>query len=157
MKVSFVLMIIFIAFWLPSMAYAVQSSEFCAVLRSFVGSVKPTAVESFTFRTSCGANFKDASKEVLYAKRCEHGGYPAAKQVCAYLMEHASAEFTRISLKKTISCLSPNSKFDDQLTIDSGVFSITYGTQERGALVDITFNDDDKVGGKAFKLVVNGY
>ncbi|MBU2278885.1 MAG: hypothetical protein KKB45_08785, partial [Gammaproteobacteria bacterium] len=95
MKVSFVLMIVLIALWRPPMAYAEQSSEFCDVLRSFVGSVKPDKVESFIFRTSWGANFKDASKEVLYAKRCEHGGYPAAKQVCAYLMEHASAEFTR--------------------------------------------------------------
>jgi hypothetical protein len=157
MKVSLTPMIFLMASCIYPAAYAEQSTEFCDVLRSFVGSVKPDEAKEFVFRTSWGSNFKDTPEAVLFAKRCEHGGYPAAKNICAYLMEHASAEFVAIAVKNAISCLSPGSNFDDQLTISSGSFSINYGTQDRGSIVDITFSEDSTVGGMAFKLVADGY
>ncbi|MCT6699978.1 hypothetical protein [Rheinheimera sp. 4Y26] len=138
-------------------AAAAQSTEFCDVLRAFVGSVKPDETRQLVFRTSWGANFKDTPGAVLFAKRCEHGDYPAAKNVCSYLMEHASAEFAAVAVKKAIVCLSPASNLDEQLTINSASFSIYYGTQERGALVDISLSEDNKVGGMALKLVAAGY
>lgn len=157
MKVSLNSMIFLMASCIYPAVYAEQSTEFCDVLRSFVGSVKSDETKEFIFRTSWGSNFKDTPETVLFAKRCEHGSYPAAKNVCAYLMEHASAEFADTAVKNAISCLSPGSSLDDQLTINSGSFSISYGTQDRGSIVDITFNEDSKVGGMAFKLVANGY
>lgn len=157
MKVSLTLMISLMASCIHPDAYARQSTEFCDVLRAFVDSVKPDETKELVFRTSWGANFKDTQEAVLSAKRCEHGDYPAAKNVCSYLMEHASAEFAPIVVKNAISCLSPGSNFENQFTINSGSFSITYGTPERGSLVDITFSEDSTVGGMALKLVADGY
>jgi hypothetical protein len=138
-------------------AYAEQPSEFCEILKSFVEVVKPNETKELVFNTSWGANFKDAPEPLLFAKRCEHNDDPTAKKVCGYLMKHASVEFTSVAVKKAISCLSPNSNFDAQLTIKSGSFSVNYGTQERGSIVDITFSEDSKVGGMVFKLAVYGY
>lgn len=157
MKVSLTSMIFLMASCIYPAAYAEQSTEFCDVLRSFVGSVNPDETKEFVFRTSWGSNFNDTPEIVLFAKRCEHGDYPAAKNVCSYLMEHASAEFAAIAVKNAISCLSPGSNFGNQLTINSGSFSISYGTPDRGSLVDITFSEDSTVGGMAFKLVADGY
>lgn len=140
-----------------SQAYAEQPSEFCEILRSFVGVVKSDETKEFVFRTSWGANFKDTSEAVLLAKRCEHNNDPTAKKICEYLMKHTSVEFTSVAVKEAISCLSPNSNFDAQLTINSGSFSVSYGTQERGSIVDFTFSEDSTVGGMALKLAVNGY
>ncbi len=138
-------------------ASAEQSTEFCDVLQAFVGSVKPDETRQLVFRTSWGANFKDTPGAALFAKRCEHGDYPAAKNVCSYLMEHDSAEFAAVAVKKAILCLSPASNLDDQLTINSASFSIHYGSQERGAIVDISLSEDSAVGGMALKLVADGY
>lgn len=157
MKVSLTVMLFLMASCIYPVAYAEQSTEFCDVLRSFVGSVKSDETKELVFRTSWGSNFKDTPEAVLSAKRCDHGGYPAAKNVCKYLMEHASVEFAAITVKNAISCLSPGNNFDDQLTINSGSFSISYGSQDRGSIVEIMFNEDSKVGGMAFKLVADGY
>lgn len=138
-------------------AYAEQPAEFCDILKSFVGAVKPDETKEFVFSTSWGANFKDAPEPVLLTKRCEHNDDPTAKKVCGYLIKHASVEFTSVAVKEAISCLSPNSNFDAQLTIKSGSFSVSYGTQERGSIVDITFSEDSMVGGMVFKLAVDGY
>jgi len=157
MKISLSALMLLQALLIAPMACAEPSSEFCQLLQSFVTAVKPDKTKEFVFRTSWGSNFKDAQEQILLAKRCEPNDDPAAKKVCAYLMENASAEFTSTAVKETISCLSPNSHFDTQLTIKSGSFSVSYGTQERGSIVDITFREDSKVGGIAFKLAVSGY
>ncbi len=138
-------------------AYAGQSKEFCDVLRAFVGTVQPEETKELVFRTSWGSNFKDTPEAVLSAKRCEHGSYPAAKNVCKYLIEHASVEFAADTVKNAISCLSPGNNFDDHFVINTGSFSISYGSQERGSIVEFMFNEDLEVGGMAFKLVAEGY
>lgn len=138
-------------------AHARPPADFCKALRAFVDSVQPNEERSFTFRTSWGSNFKDAQEPALFAKRCEHDGYDPAKAVCAYLVEHGSTEFTWINVKDAISCLSRKTKFEPSLRVNSGDFSFTYGSEHRGALIDISFNEDPHIGGMAFKLAADGY
>ena len=140
-------------------AHAAPSSDFCKVLRAFVESVEPDEARTFIFRTSWGSNFKDAEAEkpAFFAKRCEHDGYEPAKKVCAYLVEHGSTEFTWINVKDTISCLSGKTKFDPALRLNSGEFRFSYGSEHRGAWIDISFQEDQEVGGMAFRLTADGY
>ena len=131
--------------------------EFCRALRDFVESVQPDEKRSFMFRTSWGSNFKDDQKPALYAMRCEHDGYDPAKAVCRYLAKYGSIEFTWIDVKDAISCLSRKTRFEPLLRINSGDFSFTYGSDHRGALIDIQFNEDPHIGGMVFKLTADGY
>jgi hypothetical protein len=138
-------------------AHAAPAPEFCKVLRAFVTSVQPDETREFTFRTSWGSNFKDDPEPAMWAKRCEHEGYGPAKNVCAYLMDHGSTEFTGVDVKDTVACLSPKTKFDRGLSLNLASFNFSYGSDNRGALIDITFKDDPVAGGMAFKVVADGY
>lgn|SRR5690606_17272690 len=140
-----------------SSAHASPAPEFCKVLRAFVASVQPDETREFTFRTSWGSNFKDDPEPAMGAKRCEHEGYGPAKNVCVYLMEHGSTEFTGVDVKDAVSCLSSKTQFDRRLSLNLASFHFSYGSDSRGALVDITFKDDPVVGGMAFKVVADGY
>lgn len=141
----------------PSLVHASPPPEFCKLLRAFVASVQPDETREFTFRTSWGANFKDDSQPAMGAKRCEHEGYDPAKNVCEYLMEHGSTEFTGVDVKDAVLCLSRKTRFDPRLSLNAADFSFSYGSDNRGALIDVTFNKDTVVGGMAFRLVADGY
>ena len=138
-------------------AYASPEPDFCKVLRAFVGSVQPGQTREFTFRASWGSNFKDATESALAAKRCTHNGYGPAEKVCAYLMEYGSTEFTGADVKDAVSCLSRKTKFDRDLNLNEAFFSFSYGSDNRGALIDVSFKPDATVGGVAFRLVADGY
>ncbi|RYG58509.1 MAG: hypothetical protein EON60_13015 [Alphaproteobacteria bacterium] len=150
------LLLLAVAAWLPA-AHASPAPEFCKVLRAFVASVQPDETREFTFRTSWGSNFKDDPEPAIAAKRCEHGGYNPAKNVCTYLMEYGSTEFTGADVKAAVSCLSRKTKFDRRLSLYLASFHFSYGSDDRGALIDITFKEDPIVGGMAFRLVADGY
>ena len=145
-----------VAAWAPA-AHSSPSPEFCKVLRAFVTSVQPDETREFTFRTSWGSNFKDDSEPAIGAKRCEHEGYDPAKSVCTYLMEYGSTEFTGADVKDAVSCLSRKTRFDRRLSLNLASFHFSYGSDDRGALIDITFKEDPGVGGMAFRLVADGY
>ncbi len=138
-------------------AQAAPNAEFCRVLRAFVVSVQPDETHEFTFRTSWGSNFKDVAEPANSAKRCEHGDYAPAQKVCAYLMAHGSTEFAGVDVKDGVSCLSARTKFDLRLNIEEADFSFSYGSENRGALIDVTFKEDAAVGGMAFRMVADGY
>ncbi|MFT3763892.1 MAG: hypothetical protein QM761_15025 [Pseudoxanthomonas sp.] len=138
-------------------AYASPTSGFCNALRAFVVSVQPGETREFTFRTSWGANFKDATEPAIFAKRCEHEGYAQAEKVCEYLTEHGSVEFAGVNVKSAISCLSPKTGFDPRLDINAADFHFRYGSDDRGALINVTFKEDPALGGMAFRLVADGY
>ena len=138
-------------------AYGAPATEFCEVLRSFVESVQPDEAREFTFRTSWGTNFKDTEEPAIAAKRCDHQGYAPGESVCAYLMEHGSTEFSSVTVKEAISCLSRGTKFGTDLSLGEGAFSFSYGSEDRGALIDITLGEDPVIGGMVFRLAAEGY
>lgn len=141
---------------IPS-AYASPDPDLCKVLRAFVDSVQPDQTREFTFRTSWDSNFNDADKLALAAKRCIHNSYSPAEKVCAYLMEHGSTEFTGTDVKDAVSCLSRKTRFDPRLNLNEALFSFSYGSEARGALIGVSFKADPSVGGMAFRLVADGY
>lgn len=157
MKVLGSLSFLMLVFLGTPAAYASSEPDFCKVLRAFVDSVQPEQIREFTFRTSWGSNFKDATELALAAKRCIHNGYGPAEKVCAYLMEYGSTEFTGADVKEAVSCLSRKTKFDRRLNLNEALFSFSYGSENRGVLIDVSFKPDATVGGMAFRLVANGY
>jgi len=138
-------------------AHASPPPELCKALRAFIESIKPDEKREFTFHTSWGQNFKDAPEPAIFAKRCEHGDYEPAKKVCDYLMKNGSAEFADANVKNAVSCLSSKTRFDPLMQVSKGAFSFSYGSNNRGALIDVTLQTDDKLGGMAFQLVADGY
>jgi hypothetical protein len=139
------------------MAHASPPPDLCKALRSFVGAVQPDERREFTFRTSWGQNFKDSPESALAAKRCEHNGYESAKKVCEILMENGSTEFAGLNVQNSITCLSKKTHFAPFMRLNDGSFSFSYGSDNRGALIEITLHKDRKVGGMAFRLEADGY
>lgn len=138
-------------------AHASPPSKLCKVLRSFVDSVKPDEQREFVLRTSWGENFKDAPEQALAAKRCEHNDYEPAKKVCEYLMKSSSTEFSGVNVQDAITCLSKKTRFAPLMQLNYGSFSFSYGSDNRGALIDVTLKKDEKIGGMAFRLAADGY
>lgn len=138
-------------------AQASPPQHLCRVLREFVESVPADAKQAFTFHTIWGGNFKGEAEPVIYAKRCIHDGDTRAEAVCRYLMANGSTEFPGTTAQDAISCLSPGTHFAPPLQLDEGTFSTRHGSDERGALVDITLRPDEALGGMAFRVEAEGY
>ena len=137
--------------------HASPPPELCKVLRSFVDSAKPDEQREFTLRTSWGENFKDAPEQARAAKRCEHNDYEPAKKVCEYLMKSSSTEFSGVNVQDAITCLSKKTRFAPLMQLNYGSLSFSYGSDNRGALIDVTLQKDEKIGGMAFRLAADGY
>ncbi|QWF16911.1 hypothetical protein [Lysobacter capsici] len=150
----------FVALSLSAMlptAHAAAPMELCKLLRSFAESIQPNSEQEFTYRISWGENFKDSAETVLGAKRCEHNGYGPARNICSYLMEHGSVESAGVIVMHAVSCLTRKSRFDPSLRIHGANLSFSYGGRNRDALIDLTYEEDKKVGGMALRLVATGY
>lgn len=141
---------------MPS-AYASSPGELCKVLRTFVKSVRPDESASFTYYTSWGQNFKDDPTPVIGAKRCAPDEHHQSKVVCEYLMEHGSMEFPGSIVKNALNCLSRGTRLPVALELREGAFYFSYGTDDRGALIDITLGKDEKMGGMALRFEAQGY
>lgn len=137
-------------------AQTAPDPAFCDVLQDFVTSARRGEAKEVIFRTSWGRGFND-SPEQLYEKRCHrHDDEPSVK-LCAYLVKHGSAEFTDVTVKAALNCLSPQTRLARDLKLKQGAFSFSVGTPEHGAWVEASFGDDPEVGGKAFRLQTQGY
>jgi hypothetical protein len=143
------------ALWPLNAAFGGES--LCEAQREFVSSVQRGETREFTFHTSWDADFKDSSEDAIYAKRCNHDRYAPAKKVCEYLMEHGAVEFAGNNVKDALACLSPETRLARALGLHRASFSFSFGTDDRGALVEIEFSEDQEVGGMAFKVVADGY
>lgn len=129
----------------------------CGPLRDFVKSVQHGETRIVEFLTSWGANFKDSTEPAIFAKRCNHYGYPTAINVCAYLMQHGAIEFSNTNLERAVVCLSPKTRIGPHLSLDSASISIRYGTDDRGSHVNIEFSENPKIGGMILKISADGY
>jgi len=137
---------------------ALAGDQLCVSLRKFVESVRKNESKVFAFHTSWGSDFKGSDDEsVLYAKRCDHGGYDPAKSVCAYLMEHGAVEFSGNNVKVVVMCLSRNTHFADRLDLHRVELSLTYGTENHGSIIDIKFVPDEQLGGMVLSVTADGY
>lgn len=141
---------------IPAAANRVPDS-LCAPLLAFAASIDPDAHREIVFRTSWGGNFKDATENVFYAKRCEHSGYKEAKKVCDVLMKDASVEFGNQNAMQAIVCLSPKTRFPYRTSLETGEFSLMFGSENRGANISIVFEPDTVVGGMSLRIVADGY
>jgi hypothetical protein len=134
-----------------------RRDSLCPPLRSFAASIGPDETRTLVFHTSWGGNFKDSKELVIYAKRCIHGGYKQAESVCDDLMQNGSVEFGNYNAMRAIVCLSPKTRFSNHASFERGEFSLMYGTENRGANISVTFEEDSVVGGMALRIVADGY
>ena len=145
--------------WMPVHAASAKDYSDCGPLREFAASVKPDETRSIAFRTFWGGSFKDEKEPeqvVLYSKRCEHNEYAPAKVVCADLMENGSVEFADGNFKQAVNCLSKETWLEG-VWIEGAALSLNYGTDDRGANVDIELAEDPEVGGMVLRVTANGY
>ena len=151
----------FVLAWLPLQTATAKDDPGCGLWRAFVASVQPGDTQSLAFRTSWGGGFKDEEDEsgqfVMFAKRCEDHDYGPAQAVCAHLMEHGAVEFSGWNLKEAVTCLSRKTRLDAGLSFESAAITLTYGTDDRGANVDLEYVDDPLVGGMVLKVTAKGY
>lgn len=133
-------------------AHAATPTQLCKVLRAFVGAAPPGQTRSFAFHTVWGTNFKHAEEQALSAKRCDHGGDPAAQSICAYLMKHGQTEFADATVMDAISCLSSATTFDRSLRLHNAELTFRHEAANGGATVTVTFGEDTQQGGMVFRF-----
>lgn len=139
-------------------ASAGSGDPLCRPLRGFVSSVRPGEAREFVFHTRWGGGFNDSpGEQVIYAKRCIHNGYAPAKAVCEYLMDHGAVEFSGNNVKRALVCLSPGTHFANQVELNQGAFSLSYGSQKRGSLLAVEFKEDVDIGGMVMSIKAEGY
>ena len=131
----------------------------CYLMKKFISSVKAGETRSLKFRTSWGADFKDASdpSSVIYARRCEHDKYPPAVAVCNSLMEFGAVEAPGANVKRVLVCPSRRTSFAPKLQLAAAEFNFFYGTENRGSKVTIKFGEDLRIGGTAMEISAAGY
>ena len=129
----------------------------CEPLLDFAQSIEPGETRVISFRTSWGGNFNDDPDPVIYAMRCEQGGYEPAKPACNYLMEHGAIEFSNNNAKRALSCLAEDTSFGDHIALLDGSFSIRSGTPDRGARLRIDYRSDEELGGMLLRIEARGY
>jgi hypothetical protein len=133
------------------------SDPLCKPLQSFVSSIEPGATREVVFHTSWGGGFKGQEKSTLYSKQCDHAGYEPAKAVCDSLMDNGAVEFSGNNAKRAISCLSKDTHFANRVQMSRGVFHFNYGTDDRGANIEVSFTEDATLGGTALRVTADGY
>jgi hypothetical protein len=133
-----------------------RTDGMCDPARAFVASVGPDESREVLFHTVWGRGFKDEEEPVLYQKRCEHSGYEPARDFCAYLITHGAAEFSGHNAQRFVSCIMPDVSFGE-MQLHSGEFGMSYGSSERGALIEVSFVEDALLGGMRLRIRVDGY
>lgn len=128
----------------------------CSEVRAFLVSVKPEETHKITLRTFWGAR-EDGDSIVLGSKTCEHHDYGPGEKLCAYLLQDSSTEFAGYNAKRILNCLTPRPGIAAALDIHSGSFSITFGSPNRGALVDLELASDEGHGEMTLLLKADGY
>ena len=133
-----------------------EADQLCPELESFSASVKPDETRVLTLRTYWGAK-EEGDRIVIGSKSCEHNDYEPGKKLCTYLMEHSSTEFAGYNAKRILNCLSSGPGMGADLNIHSGSFSSTFGSPDRGALIDLDVSPDKEPGEMVLRLQVDGY
>jgi len=137
-------------------ATANHKDTLCGELEEFLASVRPDEQRTITLRTYWGAK-EEGGEIVMASKFCEHNDYEPGKKLCAYLMENSSTEFAGYNTKRVLACLAPRPGLPDDLRINSGSFSTSYGSLHRGALVAVELCPDKETGGMTLRLTADGY
>ncbi|WP_313455807.1 hypothetical protein [Stenotrophomonas sp.] len=138
-------------------AYAHEKTgEYCSELKGFMTSVKPDETREITLRTFWGAR-EEGGQLVMGSKTCEHNDYDPGKKLCAYLIEHSSTEFAGANAKRILNCLASKPAIGKHLDIHSGSFATTFGSQDRGVLVNLDLLPDKEPGEMVLRLQVLGY
>jgi hypothetical protein len=158
MKITYAVTALFLLStpFLESHARGKQKDMLCSEVKSFMASVEPDETRTLTLRTFWGAR-EEGDRIVMGSKSCEHNDYEPGKRLCSYLIQNSSTEFAGYDAKRILNCLAPKPGIAAELEIHSGSFSTTFGSPNRGALVDLELAPDKERGEMALRLQADGY
>lgn len=128
----------------------------CAEVDAFLRSVKPDETRILIMRTFWGAR-EEGDRIVIGSKSCEHNDYEPGKKLCAYLLQNSSTEFAGHNAKRILNCVMPEPGIPAELEIQDGSFSTTFGSPDRGALLDLELAPDKGRGEMVLRLKADGY
>lgn len=155
-KINFTKFMIIFALMISQSVIA-KEDDLCPYLHNFLQSIDIDKNATISLHTSWGSNFNDDTEDVFAAKRCVHNNVAAAKLLCDYLMPNSSTEFPGINFKRFLLCLSPKTKIDTSVQFSSGSVSLSYGTDDRGTLINLSLEEDKNIGGMVLKIEAEGY
>jgi hypothetical protein len=145
------------ALLLSQNSIADEKDDLCPILTKYIDSIGVDQKTTIELHTSWGSNFNDDSDDVFAAKRCIRDESSSAKELCSYLMKNSSTEFAGINFKRFLSCLSPKSKIDINVYVNLASIELSYGNEDRGASIELSLEDDEKIGGMVLKMEAEGY
>lgn len=149
--------LVYVAALASSSVAAAVNDELCPYLENFLNSVEVEQTASIELHTSWGKNFKGETKDVMAAKRCIHAEMAAADDVCEYLMSNTSTEFAELNFRRFLKCLAPKTQIGNNIQFSHAVVSLSFGSEERGAYLELSLGYDKKIDGMVLKLDAEGY
>lgn len=147
----------YVAALVSSSVAAAVNDELCPYLENFLNSVEVEQTASIELHTSWGKNFKGETRDVMAAKRCVHADMATANDACDYLMRHTSTEFADLNFKRFLKCLAPKTQIDSDIQFSHAVVSLYFGSEERGAYLELSLGYDEQIDGMVLKLEAEGY
>src|SRR5262245_54442260 len=76
----------------------------CAAVTQFANASTDAEAHSVVLTTDWGSQ-RLVEKNLIFEKHCEHYGYEPGAQLCGYLMENTSTEFSTINFRRAMACL----------------------------------------------------
>lgn len=79
----------------------------CRQIADFANASEDGSPHEVRLITDWGGTSCSTPTELSIAcKGCSHDAYPPGKQLCAYLLEHTSTEFSQMNFARVLSCLN---------------------------------------------------
>jgi hypothetical protein len=72
-------------------------------------------------------------------------------------LEYGSAEFSNRNVMRAITCLFPKTQFDSLLVLNKIDASFSYGKENRGSIINISFNKSPNDDGMVLKISAEAY
>lgn len=72
-------------------------------------------------------------------------------------MDHGVVEFGGTNATRAIGCLAQKTHFGPDIQLAQGVFSIDFGSPNRGSRLSVEFTSDTKIGGTVLRIEADGH
>jgi hypothetical protein len=84
-----------------------EPDDMCRQIADFANASEDGSPHEVRLVTDWGGTSCSTPEEYsIYCKACSHDAYPPGKQLCDYLMEHTSTEFSEMNFGRALSCLN---------------------------------------------------
>ena len=140
---------------------AARVDPLCAPMRTFLTAIKPDTSRVITLHSTWGGGFRrpdgTSDKGAMWAMQCENHDFKPARTLCLALLKTSSREFPGSTVVRLLACISPRTRLPTSTMINSVDLDMQFGSDNRGANINIKLGEDPKLGGSVLTVTADAY